>query len=540
MGEPLEGVKNYRKPRRRPAHLRTKTGCLTCRQRKKKCDENPVVCHNCVRRKIDCIWPAKPDSTSNVPSPSAGLSITPESAHSDRDGLRTTGDEDEKIYPYISPTSASLSPVSAIRGVEGDDGDDDDELPLVVSPQLTTFSLNTRIHSPPLFDYMRRVFVPQLVRPATDGQYIKDFTSGSLQVANHIPFFMEALLACSAAEIKENDPFHRTLAETHYIKAIGGMRAYLAQDQSPLAEIIALRTVLVLCIYERTRLHHSEGVSTHLYGAAALLKSCWKRMEVSRSMPADWTATSILTLESFMFHVATSIPFQYPFPTSSALVDEAFLNAQLMLERLWLENAVDYPHSPVLGAPPMLFSYVRQVALMYSQYRAQRFDVRECHRLDHDLRRWSDENIPDSDTVNIVGAADTADTSLSLSLLTDPQNASQSFFGPKLYSLAARLLLKYMIAHSSGLRGQHLSQHLSSLLSEFMLLVRFIEPAVDYFAEYYAWPFYCLGVCINDAQTQDLLMNKIMAFWKMTRNGTMRRLADILTQDWNALSNDTG
>ncbi|OAP62658.1 hypothetical protein AYL99_01885 [Fonsecaea erecta] len=520
MGEPSDGVKNYRKPRRRPAHLRTKTGCLTCRKRKKKCDENPIICQNCARRKIDCVWPAQANSRVNVPSPSvdghsASSPVPSLTIDHDHTGFYATEDEN------VSPPSTSLSPGSAIHNV-----DDDDDLPLVVSPQLTTISSVTKIHSPPVFDYMRMVFVPQLVRPATDGQYIHDFTSGSLQVANSIPFFMDALLACSAAEIRENDPLHRRIAEAHYINAIGGMRTYLAQENSPVAEIIALRTVLILCIYERTRLYRSEGVSTHLYGAAALLKSCWKQMETSRSVPAAWTTTRILTLESFIFHVATSIPFQHPSPTSSALVDETFLNAQLMLEQLWLEGTVDYSHSPVLGAPPMLFSYVRQVAWAYSQYRSQIYDLRECHRLEQGLRGWSDDNIPDSDT------ADAADNSLSLSLFTSRQKANQPFFGPRLYSLAAKLLLRRMIARSSGLRGQFLSQHLSSLLSEMMLLVRFIEPTVDYFAEYYAWPFYCLGVCTDDPQAQILLMNKIMAFWRMTRNGTMRRLADILTQDW--------
>ncbi|KIW33279.1 uncharacterized protein PV07_00139 [Cladophialophora immunda] len=536
MGEPAEGVKNYRKPRRRPAHLRTKTGCLTCRQRKKKCDEHPGVCQNCAKRKIDCIWPAKPNSRSNEPSPSArgqdaspSPSLATESVDNNNAELQAIGDADEQVYTYFSPSSASLSPGSVIRGV---DNNDNDELPLIVSPQLTAFSSNTKIHSPPLFDYMRMVFVPQLVRPATDRQYIDDFTSGSLQVANNIPFFMDALLACSAAEIKRDDPFHRRMAETHYINAVGGMRAYLARDDSPLAEIIALRTVLILCIYERTRLYHSEGVSTHLYGAAALLKSCWKRMEASRSMPAAWTTTRILTLESFIFHVATSIPFQHPSPTSSTLVDEAFMNAQLILEQLWLENTMDYAYSPVLGAPPMLFSFVRQVALIYSQFRCQSFDVRQCHRLEQDLRRWSDDNIPIPNTLHVVGSDDAVNGCLALSLLTDSQNASQSFFGPKLYTFAAKLLLRHMIAYSSGMRGQRLSTHLSSLFSELMVLVRFVEPSVDYFAEYYAWPFYCLGVCIEGAQARDFLMNKIMAFWKTTRNGTMRRLADILQEDW--------
>ncbi|EGV62002.1 hypothetical protein CANTEDRAFT_115466 [Yamadazyma tenuis ATCC 10573] len=38
---------------------RTKTGCLTCRRRKKKCDENIVngKCQGCSRNFLDCSWP---------------------------------------------------------------------------------------------------------------------------------------------------------------------------------------------------------------------------------------------------------------------------------------------------------------------------------------------------------------------------------------------------------------------------------------------------------------------------------------------------
>ncbi|KAH0847646.1 hypothetical protein AYO21_02924 [Fonsecaea monophora] len=538
MGQPSERVKNYRAPRRRPAHLRTKTGCLTCRQRKKKCDEHRGVCHNCARRKTDCVWPAKLNSQPNKQSPSevqsdapSNTGLTPESVDNDNDGLHIVPNEDRQLCTSISLSSNSHSPTSPVLAIDDLDKANH-EFPLVVFPQLRAITSSSKIYSPPVFDYMRMVFVPQLVRPATDGQYIRDFTSGSLQVANYIPVFMDALLACSAAEIKENDPFHLRIAESHYVNAVRGMRTYLAEDDSAQAEIIALRTVLILCIYERTRLYRSEGVSTHIYGAAALLKSCWKRMEASRSIPTAWTATRILTLEAFIFHAATSIPFQHPSPTPPGLVDEVFVDAQLILEQLWLENTMNYSLSPVLGAPPMLFSYVRQVALMYSQFRSRRFDIGRCYRLDQDLRQWSDENIPNSDAVKVVDSASYPNQDLSLSLLIDPNITNQSYFGPKLYSFAARLLLRNMIAHSLGLRGQLLSTHLSDLLSIMMLLVRHIEPSVDYFAEYYAWPFYCFGVCVDDEQARELLMSKIMGFWKTTRNGTMRRLADILREGW--------
>lgn len=45
----------------KPVNKRTRTGCLTCRQRKKKCDEHKVngKCQACTRNFLTCGWPAE-------------------------------------------------------------------------------------------------------------------------------------------------------------------------------------------------------------------------------------------------------------------------------------------------------------------------------------------------------------------------------------------------------------------------------------------------------------------------------------------------
>ncbi|KAH8702930.1 fungal-specific transcription factor domain-containing protein [Phaeosphaeriaceae sp. PMI808] len=44
--------------RSRPPHSRTRAGCLTCRSRKKKCDEGKPRCAGCRRNMLDCKWPS--------------------------------------------------------------------------------------------------------------------------------------------------------------------------------------------------------------------------------------------------------------------------------------------------------------------------------------------------------------------------------------------------------------------------------------------------------------------------------------------------
>lgn len=42
----------------KPHRFHSLTGCLTCRRRKKKCDENKPICVGCSRNKLQCTWPA--------------------------------------------------------------------------------------------------------------------------------------------------------------------------------------------------------------------------------------------------------------------------------------------------------------------------------------------------------------------------------------------------------------------------------------------------------------------------------------------------
>lgn len=91
---------------------RVRTGCLTCRRRKKRCDECKPVCTGCMRNKLSCEWPA-----SNVASPKA--TYRPESR---RDGspfsVEYNGDSSRRrSSPAISTTSTSPAQI-ADRGTD--------------------------------------------------------------------------------------------------------------------------------------------------------------------------------------------------------------------------------------------------------------------------------------------------------------------------------------------------------------------------------------------------------------------------------------
>lgn len=49
--------------------FRVRTGCLTCRGRKKKCDETKPCCRGCQRNGFDCQWPAPASTRRENPAP---------------------------------------------------------------------------------------------------------------------------------------------------------------------------------------------------------------------------------------------------------------------------------------------------------------------------------------------------------------------------------------------------------------------------------------------------------------------------------------
>lgn len=81
------------------ARLRTKTGCITCRDRRKKCDERRPVCQACQRLNIYCCYRDGSEGIKS-PTPSPTLAVVAESHAEEHDSV--------EIIPIPSPQSTSL------------------------------------------------------------------------------------------------------------------------------------------------------------------------------------------------------------------------------------------------------------------------------------------------------------------------------------------------------------------------------------------------------------------------------------------------
>lgn len=228
-----------------------------------------------------------------------------------------------------------------------------------------------------------------------------------------------------------------------------------------------------------------------------------------------------LLLEAFIFHSVTSIPFQQPVE-QCAVIDSAFSLAERRLETIYFDFDVcvhsgagtdGATYSPVLGVPPRLFGYIREIALMYQRYQVDGVVcINRCYALERVLGEWEQQH-----TMGVTPLSP----------------------GPRLYILASRILLHRLINSALGTTAPNVNKNTSrdeiiqSLVSDGITLITHLQPSTDYYAEYYCWPILVVGMSALRQVERECLLGKVLEFWKMTRNGTMRRLVNILEGYWS-------
>lgn len=242
--------------------------------RKKKCDENPSYCHNCRRLRIECVWPA----SKSFGVSARGIDLNLGDEHDNEALLSLSRPVPNPKYGELR-TSMELSDTndeaaseqgplalrSRSRTIFNRERQNSERHTTDPSPSSLRIVTRRESHKSPFFEFMRAVFLPQLIMPTYDHGFIERFASQSLGEAFRFPYFMDALLACSGSEIMISDDFHRNLAEMYYFKALRGLRTHLSgASVSHRPEIQVLRTILLLCMYEVSHAFTSFWSPYHL------------------------------------------------------------------------------------------------------------------------------------------------------------------------------------------------------------------------------------------------------------------------------------
>ncbi|KAH7021478.1 uncharacterized protein B0I36DRAFT_32328 [Microdochium trichocladiopsis] len=198
------------------ARLRTKTGCLTCRQRKKKCDETTPVCGECIRNRRSCQWPGSRELVDRrfaVHEASRYWAASAELGHA-------------KTSPLVS-ISTLLAESGAAHALTSR------EMPVVLARHF-------------LDRYFDLILLPTCHRSFRD-----DWLVGIKQLMHTHECLFYSVLACSASHIYllDNNTPTQSLALRYYTKATGALSARLKGSPHPEDDDGLLMSVMLLYLH---------------------------------------------------------------------------------------------------------------------------------------------------------------------------------------------------------------------------------------------------------------------------------------------------
>ncbi|KAH8602318.1 hypothetical protein B0O99DRAFT_136924 [Bisporella sp. PMI_857] len=375
---------------------RSTTGCLQCRQRKKKCDEKKPICGACFRRN-----PAKPECTrpscsasisprgvaclieeSAAPSASTGSSastpsIAPGSTTPDLNSPNNQlsrarghlfGDHqpyithsfEEDVVSYFESYSSDRSPIT--------------HLPManprlsLQSPLLETFRsseerralqcLTSRFHSMTTSTYENPRF---------------SILAQGLPVATEYPAVRDAFVACGLGTLfRVSSREHEyQLSSKYYNKAISTIASQLMSfPEEPL-----LATVLLLHILEEVLCDKAGPRRVHMMGAHGLVMSAF-----SRKLPS--TIHQNLLLEAYIYHVSISNMFC---GIKSTPLSDQYISDLLCILIKASERVCPGPvwkMTSLVGSSPKVLDHVFRTSQLWRRIPLQKPDIAEASRLE--------------------------------------------------------------------------------------------------------------------------------------------------------------
>ncbi|KAI9375443.1 fungal-specific transcription factor domain-containing protein [Aspergillus egyptiacus] len=242
----------------------TRFGCLTCKRRRKRCDEAKPRCHSCIRLGLTCegygsMWaaPLGPDSwvikQSDTPRDHrSNLSPTPSISSTDSSAAQISPCSTLVLGVENSQTPPSIHSDEQEDLTSGQDRETSDRI-TVASPDPSRLISHLSELDKYYLQYHMEKGSKLLANLETDDNPLRSLL---IPRALSSPVLMNALCALSAIHFS-NRSHHSWCAENeaarYYIKTIRGLRTTLTNSQVQLLPDNAILAVALLCKYEITR-----------------------------------------------------------------------------------------------------------------------------------------------------------------------------------------------------------------------------------------------------------------------------------------------
>lgn len=534
-------------PANRQPITRTRTGCLTCRKRRKKCDEAKPVCRNCERNAFTCEgyerrikWTsdrrkskvAQVSPEGNSPEASTSIDVSRETIEQvylntfDFTGSLDTLGQGSMVEPW-DDTGIELAEFSAADFAEPISNEpileafiDGNELALTRAASNASYTLPKQIRSlPPLVDGVEspseyRLFQhfvtsvgPQLVLEKTSKD--NSFTEKLVDFALSNSTVMKTLFSISASHlaqgIESNNPLNlqepmqlRAAGVGYYMTAVQKQQELTAgSDSTPSSTISAdqLKAAFAVAML-LTQYDTCEGGScgiwqSHLEVAKAL----------ARRYRGSWNNAGMTDLiDWFKFHETLS-RFSYP--------EEIRLEEETELIDDSSDSSTDlFSEFVLIGPRDGLFDLLNKIL---------------------DLRRDT-RSIPIGTSIRASNVLKGMQISSELQSWICPYFTEQARVVAECYRWAAYLILHATI-HRSSIKDSRIKEALAGGLE---WLEQISALSNDQTCSLF--PMFALGIAALEDKQRDSIRIKMTQYWKWSGLGNVLATKDFLESWWANLN----
>ncbi|EXK36774.1 hypothetical protein FOXG_19944 [Fusarium oxysporum f. sp. lycopersici 4287] len=353
------------------AKLRAKTGCVTCRQRRVKCDEGKPSCRNCSRFGRSCSW------------------------------LNAT-DMADKRHRRRRATPAPSSPAN-----ESTSPPKTDEISHDIVPILNNRASLTTINHPLLeteteFELMHHFYnfhFNSLTLPTKDKSYFFQCQSDLMGMMSHNRTVKYAILANCASNkhVLMNNDRYRLIALRYYTEAMRGLNQELVDfcPSDAYRHSCLLTVASYLYVYNFWSLDAMSNPKPHVVGAVKLLSL---RNQDNSSLRPFTQSYDRINVESVLYQ-GFLLSIRKPFRPDFRLDSEFITHAEDLLQSYDIANPSHANPSIVLGVPTSLYRLILRIIDSYNVPRGNLSDHLEG--LKAELQYWEQLLFDDENSQNV-------------------------------------------------------------------------------------------------------------------------------------------
>ncbi|EMG46548.1 nosA C6 finger domain transcription factor nosA [Candida maltosa Xu316] len=388
QGNGQETEEEGKPPLKKRKHNRVRTGCFTCRKRKKKCDEKQPHCVGCIRNKLKCIYPTKWNE--RLPS---NFVLEEQEYHEPLDykkkkplkRLKVDNAPDDLFGVIVlnkysqqqqQQQPESVTPISSVfsDSEESNDALDENDMPLVVQTPAETPTFASIWADTSLIGFGK--YLPNIQLSLEDAELyshcVKNFmemismphshpllspTKLWIELASRSPILTDVYLSCGATYLacandgnQEIARKYQQMAEEKYDSAVKSLMDAIANNNIDLDSNWLMTAGLILCLRDRSHGLNGSRCAKHVAFVYNLIQRRMAKLSVEDERLA--TPEERLLMESFVFNYSSSLMtcskqdvLTLPAPS------ELFAKVGRWLQQPIYENCdVAWMNNPVLGS----------------------------------------------------------------------------------------------------------------------------------------------------------------------------------------------